>query len=158
MQTANNFADAYRKLLDNEIVGLTLRLPIFDWGVSKGRVRVAKAQLEVVRTQQEKTHEDYIQELRKKVMQFNAQPALVRNALRAQEIAEERYDIMRRRYEAGTVSVTDLNTALQEMTSAKTQYISQLNTFWSDYYSLQKSTLYDWTTNKDIIYEMKNEE
>ena len=154
MQTADNFAGAYRKLLDNEIVGLTLRLPIFDWGVSKGRVRMAQAQLEVVRTQQEKTHQDYIQELRKKVMQFNAQPAQCRNALRAQEIAEERYDIMRRRFEAGTVSVTDLNTALQEMTSAKTQYISQLNTFWSDYYSLQKSTLYDWTANRDILVDI----
>ena len=115
---------------------------------------MAQAQLEVVRTQQEKTHQDYIQELRKKVMQFNAQPAQCRNALRAQEIAEERYDIMRRRYEAGTVSVTDLNTALQEMTSAKTQYISQLNTFWFDYYSLQKSTLYDWTANRDILIDI----
>jgi len=157
MQTANDFAGAYRNLRDNEIVGLTLRLPIFDWGVSKGRVRMAQAQLEVVKTQQEQTHQDYIQELRKKVMQFNAQPSQCRNSLRAQEIAEERYDIMRRRYEEGMVSVTDLNTALQEMTSAKAQYISQLNTFWSDYYSLQKSTLYDWNLNRDIIVDLKIE-
>jgi len=157
MQTANDFAGAYRNLRDNEIVGLTLRLPIFDWGVSKGRVRMAQAQLEVVKTQQEQNHQDYIQELRKKVLQFNAQPSQCRNSLRAQEIAEERYDIMRRRYEEGMVSVTDLNTALQEMTSAKAQYISQLNTFWSDYYSLQKSTLYDWNMNRDIIVDLKIE-
>lgn len=157
MQTANDFAGAYRNLRDNEIVGLTLRLPIFDWGVSKGRVRMAQAQLEVVKTQQEQNHQDYIQELRKKVLQFNAQPSQCRNSLRAQEIAEERYDIMRRRYEEGMVSVTDLNTALQEMTSAKAQYISQLNTFWSDYYSLQKSTLYDWNLNRDIIVDLKIE-
>jgi len=157
MQTANDFAGAYKNLRDNEVIGLTLRLPIFDWGVSKGRVHMAQAQLEVVRTQQEQTHQDYIQELRKKVMQFNAQPAQCRNALRAQEIAEERYEIMRRRYEAGTVSVTDLNTALQEMTSAKAQYISQLNTFWNDYYSLQKSTLYDWTMNRDILFDLNIE-
>lgn len=157
MQTANDFAGAYKNLRDNEVIGLTLRLPIFDWGVSKGRVHMAQAQLEVVRTQQEQTHQDYIQELRKKVMQFNAQPAQCRNALRAQEIAEERYEIMRRRYEAGTVSVTDLNTALQEMTSAKAQYISQLNTFWNDYYSLQKSTLYDWTMSRDIIFDLNIE-
>ena len=154
MQTADNFTEAYQKLLDNEIVGLTLRLPIFDWGMSKGRVRMAQAQLEVVRTQQEKTHQDYMQDLRKKVMQFNAQPAQCRHAQRAQEIAEERYDIMRRRYEAGTVSVTDLNTALKEMTSARVQYISQLNTFWCDYYNLQKSTLYDWTKKRDILADI----
>ena len=153
-QTAQDFGGAYSHLRDNEIIGLTLRLPIFDWGVSKGRVRMAEAQLEVVRTQQEQTHQDYIQELRKKVMQFNAQPVQCRNAQRAQEIAEERYDIMRRRYEAGTVTVTDLNTAQQEMSSAKAQYISQLNTFWGDYYSLQKSTLFDWTNNREILVDI----
>lgn len=156
MQADKNFGGAYRNLKDNEVIGLTLRLPIFDWGVSKGRVRMAQAQLEVVRTQQEQTHQDYVQELRKKVMQFNAQPIQCRDALRAQEIAEERYDIMRKRYETGTVSVTDLNTAQQEMTSARSQYISQLNTFWSDYYSLQKSTLYDWTQNRDIHFDVEN--
>lgn len=156
MQTAGNFGGAYRNLLDNEVIGLTLRLPIFDWGVSKGRVRMAQSRLEVVRTQQEQAHQDYLQELRRKVMQFNTQPTQCRNALRAQEIAEERYQIMRRRYEAGTATVTDLNTALQELTSAQAQYISLLNTFWTDYYSLQKSTLHDWTTGRDIYVDIEN--
>ena len=155
MQSGQDISSAYRNLRDNEVIGLTLRLPIFDWGVSKGRVRMAQAQLEVVRTQQEQNHQDYIQELRKKVMQFNAQPTQCRDALRAQEIAEERYDIMRRRYEAGTVTVTDLNTAQQEMTSAKAQYISQLSTFWNDYYALQKSTLFDWTERRDIYVDVE---
>lgn len=152
-QTANAFADAYRNPMDNEIVGLTLSLPIFDWGVSRGRVKMAQARLEVVRTQLEQAHLDYVQALRKKVLQFNLQPIQCRDALRAQEIAEERYEIMRKRFETGSVSVTDLNTAQQEMESAKYQYISQLNTFWNDYYSLQKSTLYDWIKKQDIEYE-----
>ena len=153
MQSDRDFLGAYSHLRDNEVVGLALRLPIFDWGVSKGRVRVAQAQMEVTRTRQELAHQDYIQELRKKVMQFNAQPIQCRDALRAQDIAQERYDIMRKRYEAGTVSVTDLNTAQQEMTSARAQYIRQLRTFWQDYYGLQKSTLYDWTLHRDIAVD-----
>ena len=106
--------------------------------------------MEVIRTQQEQAHQDYVQDLRKRVMQFNAYPAQCRDALRAREIAEERYGIMKQRYEAGTVSVTDLNTAWQEMTSANGQYISQLRAFWNDYYSLQKATLYDWVKKKPI--------
>lgn len=152
-QSSNTFANAYQRLQDNEIVGLTLSLPIFDWGVSRGRVKMAQARLDVVRTQQEQSHLDYVQSLRKKVLQFNLQPIQCRDALRAQDIAEERYEIMRKRFETGSVSVTDLNTAQQEMESAKYQYISQLNTFWNDYYSLQKSTLYDWIMKKDIEYE-----
>ena len=149
-QSARTFANAYRRLKDNEIVGLTLSLPIFDWGVSKGKIRMAQAELELTKTKNEQTHLDYVQELKNKVMQFNAQPQQCKNALRAQDIAEERYEITKKRFETGSVSVTELNTAQQELESAKTQYISLLQTFWTDYYTLQKSTLYDWINRSDI--------
>ena len=51
--------------------------------------------------------------------------------------------------------MTDLNTAQQEMESAKSQYISQLQTFWTDYYTLQKSTLYDWINRMDIEVDFR---
>ena len=156
MQSDKDFLGAYIHLRDNEVVGLTLRLPIFDWGLGQGRVRMAQAQMEVVKTQQELAHQDYVQELRKKVMQFNAQPVQCQDAQRAQEIAEERYDIMRKRYETGTVTVTDLNTAQNEMASARSQYIYQLKSFWTDYFGLQKATLYDWRNNRDVMVDIDN--
>ena len=115
---------------------------------------MAQARMEVVRAQQEQQHLDYMQGLRKKVMQFNSQPTQCQDAMRAEEIAQERYEIMRKRYETGTVSVTALNTAQQEMSQAKAQYIRQLRTFWTDYYELQKATLYDWTRERDIIVDI----
>ena len=152
-RSADTFSGAYSRLKDNEIIGLSLSLPIFDWGVSKGKVQMARAQLDVVKTRLEQAHMDYVQELRKRVTQFNAQPSQCRDALRAQEIAEERYDISRRRYETGSITVTELNTALQEMETAKQNYISLLQTFWTDYYTLQKATLYDWINKCDITYD-----
>lgn len=149
-QTGNTFRSAYSRLKDNEIIALSLSLPIFDWGVSKGKVKMAQAQLEVVKTQLEQSHLDYIQNLRKKVTQFNVQPTQCRDALRAQEIAVERYEITRKRYETGAVSVTELNTAQQEMESANAQYIAQLSSFWNDYYTLQQATLYDWQNKSDL--------
>jgi outer membrane protein TolC len=109
----------------------------------------------VVKTQIEQSHLDYLQELRKKVAQFNVQPMQCRDAKRAQDIAEERYDITRKRFETGTISVTELNTAQQELESAKAQYINQLQSFWNDYYSLQKSTLYDWQNHRDLTVDFE---
>ncbi len=149
-QSSNKLSRAYQNPLDNEIIGLSLSLPIFDWGVSKGRVRMAKSRLDMVRTQQEQQHLDYVQELRRQVLQFNMLPSQCQNAMRAQEIAEERYSITLRRFENGAVSVTELNTAQQELESAKAQYINQLETFWYDYYALQKSTLHDWINHIDL--------
>ena len=155
-QTGNTLGTAYSNLKDNEIIGLSLSLPIFDWGVSKGRVKMAQAQLDVVKTQLEQSHQDYMQNLRKKVIQFNSQPTQCKDALHAQEIAVERYEITRKRYETGAISVTELNTAQQEMESAKARYISQLSSFWNDYYTLQKSTLYDWQSKCDLTVDFES--
>lgn len=152
-RTANAFSDAYRGLQDNEIVGLTVSMPIFDWGVSKGRVRMAQAELDVTRTQLEQAHENYVQDLRTSVMQFNTQAEQCRNALRAQDIADERYAITKRRFETGAVTVTELNTAQQESEGARAQYIRLLQTYWTDYYTLRKATLYDWLHGHDITID-----
>ena len=121
--------------------------------MSKGKVRMAQAQLELEKTKSEQVHLDYIHELRKRVIQFNTQPSQCKNALRAQEIAEQRYEITRKRFETGAVSVTDLNTAQQELESANKQYIAILQSFWIDYYTLQKSTLYDWINHTDVYVD-----
>ena len=52
-RTADGFAAAYSHLQDNEIIGLTVTLPIFDWGVQKGKVMVAKSNLELAKTKKE---------------------------------------------------------------------------------------------------------
>lgn len=149
-QTSDHFANAYRHMNDNEIVGVTFSLPIFDWGVSRGQKKMAEANLEVTRTQLEKDHEEYVQDLQTKVLEFNILASQCRNAQRAQDIADERYDITRRRFENGAVSVTDLNTAQQEAETARAQYITELETFWSSYYALRKATLYDWVMHTDL--------
>lgn len=143
-KTANSFADAYRRTGDNEIVGLSLSLPVFDWGVSKGRVHVAEAKLQLARVQVEQERDEFMQDVRMQVVQFMSQAEQCRTAQRAGDISAERYEISKRRFGEGTITVTDLNTALQEAETARMQYISQLQTFWTDYYSLRRTTLYDW--------------
>ena len=152
-QSASDLRGAYSHLQDNEVVGITLSMPIFDWGMSKGRVKMAQAELDVIRTKNEQAHLDYVQDLRRDVADFNTLPLQCRNAARAEEIAGERYEITKKRFETGTISVTDLNTAQQELESAKSQYISQLFKFWSKYYALQKTTLYDWRNGCEITVD-----
>lgn len=152
-QSAPDFRGAYSHLQDNEVVGVTLSMPIFDWGMSKGRVKMAQAELDVIKTKNEQAHLDYVQDLRRDVADFNTLPLQCRNAARAEEIAGERYEITKKRFETGTISVTDLNTAQQELESAKSQYISQLFKFWSKYYALQKTTLYDWRNGCEITVD-----
>jgi len=75
--------------------------------------------------------------------------------MRAQDIADERYGITKRRFETGAVTVTDLNTAQQESENARAQYIRLLQNFWTDYYTLRKATLYDWIQRHDIYIDVE---
>ena len=50
-QTSLDFGGVYSDLLDQEVVGLSFSVPIFDWGLGKGKVQKAKAAQEVVRAQ-----------------------------------------------------------------------------------------------------------
>lgn len=154
-RTSDTFKGAYSGLKDNEVIGVSLSLPIFDWGVSKGRVRMAEADLEAAKTRVEQSHETYLQSLKMCVMQYNAQTVQCKNALRALDIADERYEITKRRFETGAISVTDLNTAQQEADAARSQYIGLLKSYWSNYYTIQKETLYDWERNMKI--ELNND-
>lgn len=155
-RTTNKFADAYRGLQDNEIVGLTLSMPLFDWGVSKGKVKVAKANLEVTKTKVEQANMEFLQDVKKKVMQFSCQGEQCKSAERALDIAEERYEIMKKRFENGSVNVTELNTAQQEQESARTQFVGQLEAFWTYYYSLRKLTLHDFIMKRDLDVNFKD--
>ena len=38
-QTGPEFPQAYKNLLDQEVVGITFSIPIFDWGMGKGKVQ-----------------------------------------------------------------------------------------------------------------------
>lgn len=152
-QTANDFASAYSQLKDNEIIGLSVSLPIFDWGLNKGKIKMAEAQMEISKTKVEQAQIELYQSVNRKVMEFNSQAVQCKNSLKAQDISTERYEITKRQFSAGSISVTDLNTAQSEMENAKIQYLDQLQTFWTDYYELQKVTLYDWIIKSDITVD-----
>lgn len=152
-QTGNDLKGVYSLLKDREVVGLSITMPIYDWGMSCGRVKMAEAEARLARTELEQEEIKFQQDIRIKVMQFNNQAAQCNISVKALEIAEERYDITKKRFQNGGITVTDLNTAQKELDSASEQYINQLRAFWNAYFELRKLSLYDFISRKDISAE-----
>ena len=158
-QTGPEFPAAYKDLLDQEVVGITFSIPLFDWGLGKGKVQKAKAAQEVVKAQVQQSENDYRRQMFTAVSQFNNQRQQCLVSHRAMLIAAERYDLTMHRFREGNASVTDLNMAQTENDSAQRQYISDLCNFWIYYYTLRKYTLFDFINNCDLeidITEMIN--
>ena len=152
-QTGNSFNEAYRLLKDQEIVGVSLTMPIYDWGMSRGKVKMAEAKARLAHTQNEQDAIQFQQDIRIKVMQFNQQGRQCEISAKALIVAQQRYDITKDRFLNGGITVTDLNTAQKELDDASGQYISQLSTFWGAYFELRKLSLYDFIHKKDISAE-----
>ena len=144
------FRETYRNLLDQEVVGITFSIPIFDWGLGKGRVKEAQAKAEVVKAQVAQAESDYRRKVFTAVGQFNSQRAQCMASQRASMIAQERYELIMDKFRKGTASVTDLNTAQSECDSATEKYITDLSNFWIYYYSIRQLTLFDFIEDKDI--------
>ena len=158
-QTGPEFPQAYKNLLDQEVIGISFSIPLFDWGLGKGKVQKAKAAQEVVKAQVQQSENDYRRQMFTAVSQFNNQRQQCLVSHKAMLIAAERYDLTMHRFREGNASVTDLNMAQTENDSAQRQYISDLCNFWIYYYTLRKYTLFDFINNCDLeidVTEMIN--
>lgn len=145
--------EAYRNPLDQEVVGLSFSVPIFDWGQGRGRIEKAKAAEEVVKAQVQQSENDHRRKIFSAVGQFNNQRGQCLVSRRALTIAQERYDLVMDKFRGGGASVLELNTARSENDNARKQYLSDLAVFWTSYYTLRKETLFDFLSGEDIAID-----
>ena len=153
----NKRADEYNALFQDydqqQNVSLTVGIPIFDWGVSKSRRKMAEANLSLVENDIEQEKQAFEQEIFLHTLNWSSQRDFLATAEKAQEIALKRYEITKKRYVLGKISITDLNIAQEEKDKAVVQYLNSLEKFWMDYYTIRRLTLYDFITDEKIVIE-----
>lgn len=147
-QVDKKFRNAYMNLLNQEVLGLTLSMPILDWGLSRGRVKVAKSLNEVVEMEVAREEQQMREDIMFRVMQFNLQSQQCSVSAQADSIGRQRYENTRERFLNGTATVTDLNTAQTEMDEAITNYLNALENYWKYYYEIRQLALYDYINDR----------
>ena len=149
-QQAPTFPEAYQNLLNQQHVRLGFTLPILDWGLNKGKYKLAQSNQEVVKTNIQQAKIDFEQEVILNVAQFNLQDDQVAIAAKADTIARKRYEVTKQRFLIGKISVLDLNVADSEKDVARRGYISALRQYWSYFYGLRRLTLHDFLGGSDL--------
>ena len=153
----NKRAEDYNTLFQDfdrqQNVSLTLGIPIFDWGVSKSRRKMAEADLNLVENDINQEKEAFEQEIYLHTLNWSSQRDFLATAEKAKEIAFKRYEITKKRYVLGKITITDLNIAQEEKDKAVVSYLNSLEKFWIDYYTLRRLTLYDFVADEKITIE-----
>ena len=149
-QTAEKLKDAYRDPMNQQYASIGISLPILDWGRGKGRIRIAKSNVDLVNTQAEQGMKDFELNVARMVRQFNLQSQYVEIAAKTTQTADRRYEVAKRLYILDKSTILDLNAATTEKDAAQRSYISALQSYWSLYYGLRSMTGYDFEKNQKI--------
>ena len=149
-QVAPQFRDAYSNLMRQDLVSLTLSIPLVDWGVRKGRLNMAKNNLSVVEIAASQDELAVEEDIIMTVSDFNIQQRLVASALEALDLADAAYAQTRQRFIIGKADISTLTLSHNRQQDANKNYISSLQNYWLSYYKLRRLTLYDFEANIEL--------
>jgi outer membrane protein TolC len=149
-QTGDKFSDSYRNPMNQQYASIGLSIPILDWGRGKGRIRMAKSNLELTNIQVEQGLKDFELNVVRMVRQFNLQAQYMEIAAKKARTADRRFEVAKRLYLLGKSTILDLNSAITEKDSSLRSYVSSLQNYWSLYYGLRSMTGYDFERNQKI--------
>lgn len=147
---APEISDAYRNPSSQQRVEVGFQVPILDWGLGRGRLRMAQSAEEVVRTEVSQSLIEFNESVFLQVMQFNLQDDQVQIASKADTIADLRYEVTKQRFLIGRIDVLELKDALEEKDIARRGFVEALRNYWDYYYNLRGLTLYDWQRNMKL--------
>ncbi len=147
---------AYEALDDQQRVSVGFTIPIMDWGLRRGRYRMAQSSEEVVKTQVQQSMIDFEQQLFLDVAQFNLQDDQVRIAAKSDTVAMKMFEVTKQRFLIGNVDVLELNNADTKKDENRRGYIQALQNYWTYYYNMRSLTLFDFEANKPIEAEFES--
>lgn len=148
--TDNVMNAAYRRLKDNQVIEVGIKIPILDWGKRRGKVKVAESNREVTESKLKQESMNFNQNLFILVEQFNNQRAQLEIADEADDIAQKRYSTNVETFMIGKISTLDLNDAQVSKDEARRKHINELFYYWYYYYQIRSLTLWNFADNTNI--------
>ena len=156
-QSGPTVPEAYQNPLDQRQISVGLTIPIVDWGVARGQIKVAQSQEEIVKNSIEQEIIDFQRNVYLKVIEFNMQQNQLKIAAKSDTVARKSYEVTKGRYLIGKInSILDLNNAQIETDNSEKNYYFALQTFWISYYEIRKMTLFDFITNEPLPFDLRN--
>ena len=149
-QVAGTLSDVYRDPLRQDIVSLSVSIPLVDWGVRKGRYNMAKNNLAITEIRARQGEISIEQDVIMTVSDFNIQKDMITSDVEALELAADIYSKTHQRFLNGSVDLNTLMRARQNEQQAMRNYVSTLESYWSSYFKIRRLTLFDFEYNLPI--------
>lgn len=141
----------YDDMTDNEVVGISFSIPIFDWGARKARIRSAELRMEsdeISFDEEKKTIMIDVRQLCRNIPTLLDQIEIKK---RSMENAELTYQINLIKYRNGNLTGMDLQNYQNQLTSATTDHTNAIISYKLELLNLKIQTLWDFQKNESIF-------
>ncbi len=152
-QSAENFDMVYDQPDRSQRLKIGISVPLVDWGRRKGKLMMAESTREVANARIRQARIDFEQNIVQSVLEFNLQAEQVKNAAKADTVAQKGFEVTFQRFLIGKVDVIKLNSARNDLESARKAYINAVKTYWNYYYRVRMLTLYDFAKGENLTAE-----
>lgn len=153
-QYAEHFSDAYRKPDYTQGVMIGFQIPIFQWGINRNKLQMAKNNYRNTMVELEEAEQGYANDLLDKVSSYNHGVKLYFLSKRSYQLAQEQYEILSAKLRFGKVSIYEITSAQKELYEAMKRLYSSIQTVWCQFYILRKITLYDFIHQRELMEEL----
>lgn len=144
-------SNMYDKPTDNEQIGISFNIPIFDWGAKKSRVKSSELSMESNQVDFEEEKKNITLDVRQICRNM---PTLVRQIeikKKNVENAEHTYEINLEKYRNGNLTGMELQQYQTQLTSAKQAYTGAIINYKIELLNLKIQTLWDFEKNETYL-------
>ncbi len=150
-QYANSLADAYRHPNQRQAMYVTFRVPVFQWGINRNKLKMARNEYETILLSQESAMDNFKKEIHDNVIGYNMSRALMDAASRKYELSARQYSFAVMKFNSGKIAAIELSDANREYLQAKQNYISVLTDLFTKYYNIRHLALHDFIEGRDML-------
>ena len=147
------FTKLFETPTNTPAIGLTLNIPLFDWGERKSEIKAAEASLQSTQISYEVEQIDIVMNIRlvvRSLKNLENQIEIQRKTVKNAELA---YDINLERYRNGDLTSLDLGIYQNQLSESKMALTNAIINYKIELLNLKIQTLYDFEKQVPIIPE-----
>ena len=151
MGDSPDLTNVYANPTNNPQVSLAFRIPLFDWGEKKARIKAQEAVIDGQKLNYEEEKKQIIIDIRKVYRNLKNQLNQISIAKKNEENAQLTYEINLERYQNGDLTGMDLNLYQNQLSEKKMAYAQALINYKLELLNLKIQTLYDFENNIAVV-------
>jgi outer membrane protein TolC len=146
-----NIKDLYADPKNNENVGLTFNIPLWDWGENKSRIKSTQASIESNKIDLGVEQNNIILSIRKSYRNLNNLQNQIEIARQSVNNAQLTYDLNLEKYKNGDLTGMDLSIYQNQLSQNKLSYTNSLISYKLELLNLKIQTLFDFEKKQPVI-------